>query len=453
MSSKKRNGFTIIEILISVFIIGTVVTGIFGLFVLNIRTNEEAERRVVAVALSNERAEMVRNLPYANVGTQGGIPAGSILQTENIVRNNITYTIRTDIRYVDDPFDGLVTSNPSDTLNIDYKQVRIEVSWSSPTSPLPIVMILQISPPGIEGGTTAGTLIFQALDADGHGIDGASVQLTNTAITPNINITTETDSSGRLVLPGLPPANGSYKLTVSKSGFNTEQTYNTSATFIPNADHAHLSMIAGQVTEKTFAIDSTSTLTINTQEFPLNQPLGLIAYSFKGTKTIGTNNLGELVYEVDQTGTTNSTGTATHTGLIWDSYSFVVNGATTGYDIRETSLLLPVVMNPGSDQNLVVTLGEHQPISLYVSVASPDGLPVDNATVRLFNTSNGYDQILGTGIFGQVYFPGNPDNPTEAIPANGDYTIEISAPGYEPITQTVTIQDTTQLRVSLTPDS
>src|SRR5688572_28869887 len=112
--SFKKNGFTIIEILVTVFIIAIVVTAIFGLFVLNIRTSQEAERRVVATALANERAEMIRNLPYADVGTHGGIPAGEIVPTEVITRNNTTYTVNTDIRYIDDAYDGLVTSNPPD---------------------------------------------------------------------------------------------------------------------------------------------------------------------------------------------------------------------------------------------------------------------------------------------------------------------------------------------------
>lgn len=72
---------------------GTVIVGIFGLFVLGLRSSQEGERRIVGIALANERAEMIRNLPYASVGTTNGIPAGSIAQSETIVRNSNTYTI------------------------------------------------------------------------------------------------------------------------------------------------------------------------------------------------------------------------------------------------------------------------------------------------------------------------------------------------------------------------
>src|SRR3989344_1301397 len=114
-------GFTLIELLIATFIIGTVIVGVFGLFVLGLRSGQEGERRIVGTALANERAEMIRNLPYASVGTVNGIPAGSIPQTETIVRNNNSYTVKTDIRYIDDPFDGTAGGVPHDTLNTDYK--------------------------------------------------------------------------------------------------------------------------------------------------------------------------------------------------------------------------------------------------------------------------------------------------------------------------------------------
>ncbi|MCH8748691.1 type II secretion system protein, partial [Patescibacteria group bacterium] len=223
------NGFTIIELVITTFIIGTMVTGLFGLFVLNLRAAQEAERRVVAIALANERSEMIRNLPYLNVGTVeavGGEPAGTIPQVIVITRNGQPYTVRTDIRYIDDPFDNVVSSgedscgsppcitichvppdNPEnpvtldlvpaaeldahiahgdtmgpcegqeppgdDLLDTDYKQVRIEVSWPSHNEIRPVLILTFVAPPGVEGGELGGTLDFQALNAAGQGVEGA----------------------------------------------------------------------------------------------------------------------------------------------------------------------------------------------------------------------------------------------------------------------------------------
>lgn len=434
-----HRGFTIIELLIATFIIGTVVTGLFGLFVLNLRAAQEGERRLVAIALANERAEMIRNLPYSNVGTSGGIPAGSILQEEVIARPTSTYTVRTDVRYVDDSFDGTAGGAPNDTVNTDYKQARIEVAWQSPSSPAPILLVMVVAPPGVEGGEAAGTLSFQALNAAAAGIPDASLRIVNMATNPTIDVTTNTDNNGRILLPGLPESAGSYELTLTKAGYTSEQTYTETATFIPDTDHAHLSMLQGQVTPKTFSIDLVSEMAIATQDEEL-QPLGNIAYSLRGTKTIGVDETETPVYRLNVQEQTNASGTATHPDIIWDSYDFSIDGLATGYDIKETSMLLPAKVNPGEQADLTVTLVPHTPISLHVTVATPEGLPIDNATVQL--TQVGYDTTLGTGALGQVLFTD--------LPFNADYTLSITAPGWQVFNEVITVTNTTRTRAELT---
>lgn len=449
MSSK--SGFTILEVLITVFIIGTVITGIFGLFILNIRTNREGERRVVALALANERAEMIRNLPYDDVGTEGGIPAGAIKQQETIVRDGLSYTVKTDIRYIDDSFDKLITDSPPDVLNTDYKQARVEASWTAAGGEARTTyVLLQISPQGVEGGTAGGTLLFQALNAIGAAMAGATVTLQNSAANPAVNITTQTDSAGYVVLPGLPPATEQYALTVTKSGFSTEQTYTATSSFTPDVAHRPLTLITGQLTAKTFAIDALSGLNIRTQNTS-QVAVGPVAYSLQGGKTIGTDSLGQPVYLTVRNGTTAANGQATESNLTWDSFDFTIDGAATGYDIKETTFVLPLTLDPGATLDLTATLVPHQERSLHVTVVSPTGVPVDNSMVRLFGGA--YDVMLGTGAVGQVYFPNNPVLPADYIPSNGDYTLEITAPGFQAFTSTVTVTGTSRVRIELVPES
>lgn len=431
-----QKGFTLIELLIATFIIGTVVTGLFGLFVLNLRLAHEGERRVVAIALANERAELIRNLPYQAVGTVGGVPAGSLPQQATIVRNGIAYDIRTDIRYFDDPYDNVA---PTDTLNADYKIARIEVAWPSPSNPSPLLLHLTIAPAGIEGGEAAGTLSFTALNAAGQGVAAAAVEITNAAVDPPITINTQTDNNGRVMLPGLPEYANSYALHVSRDGFTSEKTFDITTDFIPDPDHAHLSMQAGVVTSKTFLIDALSQLTVHTQDEE-ETPLGAIAYSLRGSKTIGTDAAENPIYVTAATVSTNAAGNFTHDDVVWDSFIFAVDGAVTGYDIKETSLLLPLQMDPGEEVTLGVTLVPHTPHSLHVTVASPTGQPVDNASVHL--SGNGFDETLGTGILGQVLF--------SDLPTGGNYAITVDAPGYDPYEGGVSVADTSFLRVDVT---
>ncbi|MFH1354371.1 MAG: carboxypeptidase regulatory-like domain-containing protein [bacterium] len=487
---KAQQGFTLIELLIATFIIGTTLTGVFGLFVLTLRTAQEGERRVAAVALANERVEMVRNLPYVDVGTVGGVPAGSIPQEEEVVRNGVTYTVRTDIRYIDDPFDGQVLdggsgqekitichkpgtssertmevpaaaldahlahgdttgtcdtggegSLPGDEINTDYKQVRVEVNWNHPNSIRSVVFITQVVPQGMEGGELGGTLDFQALNVQGAGVEGATVRIVNDATNPAIDMTTETNAEGRLVLPGLPESADSYELAVSFPGYTSEQTYDATASFYPDNDHSHLSMIVRELTSKTFVIDQVSSLSVTTQDDETGAPLS-VAYSFRGTRTIGVDGNGDSVYVLDDAGQTDEMGQASYENLVWDRYDFSIDGAATGYDIKETSLLLPLTVNPGEVLDMTVKLVPYTLFSLHVTVISPDGLPVDNATVNL--EGQGYNEGEGTGILGQVFF--------DSLPGNGDYDLTVNAPGFQESAQVVAVENSDRVWVELTPN-
>lgn len=490
----RNRGFTIIEVVVTTFIIGVVVTGLFGLFLLSIRSSQENERRVVAVALANERMEMIRNLPYLSVGTSGGVPSGSIAQNEVVTRNNLEYTVKTDIRYVDDPYDGqapgtnqneervTVCHKPGtlaeasleisasaldahiahgdttgacgsgvndgtgagDDYNTDYKQAKVEVSWNGPDNPSPVLLLTIIAPQGVEGAEAGGTLDFLALSAAGDGIPSADVTITNDTVSPAVNIATQTNSEGHVVLPGLPEAVDSYKLSVSKTGYTSEQTYDETPTFIPDTDHSNLSMIQKEVTNKVFSIDQVSSITLTTKD-DTGAILPSIAYTIQGTKTIGTDNNGSPVYVLQESASTDTGGQNQHTDLVWDSYNISIDGDATGYDIKESSEFLPLALSPGQDANIDIVLVPHTPLSLHVSVPdSTTGDPVDNATVHVTGP-NSYDESLGTGAYGQVFFNDLVDT--------GQYTVEITAPGYDIVTQDVQIDASQRIAIELSPSA
>ncbi len=433
-------GFTIIEVVIATFVLGVVVVGVFEFITLTIKSSHDGERRIVATALANEKMEMIRNLPYDSVGTVGGIPNGPIPQTEEVTRNEASYTVTTDIRYYDDPFDGVAGGDPADLLGTDYKIARVEVDWASNFPPSrSVLLITHIAPAGIEGGDSLGTLIFHALNAAGEGVAGAAVHLVNSTISPAVDLTTQTNESGDVVLPGLAVSSGTYELSVSKDGYTSAQTYDATADFIPDVDHSHLTAIAGAVTNKTFSIDLASSLVIRTVD-DTGASLGNIPYALAGTKTIGSDGVGEPVYVLKAEDTTDGSGTFSYEDVVWDTYSFSIDGNATGYDIQETDAVLPLVVSPGNDITLTATLVPHQPFSLHITVIDADNNPIPDASVHA--TREGYDQILETSAYGQVFFD-------DLAGVGGEYTIDITADGYQPYTQLVEIEGTTRITVQM----
>lgn len=428
-------GFTIMEVLISTFVLAVTVVGLSGFITLILKSTHEGQRRIVATALANEKMEMIRNLSYDSVGTVGGIPTGPIAQSEEITRNNSTYTVNTDIRYIDDPFDG---SGSADSVNADYKQARVEVLWDRNLSDRTVLLISQIAPSGVEGGSSLGTLEFQALDATGAGVAGATVHLGNSTVSPVVDLTTFTNNEGTITIPGLEPSIGTYELSVTKNGYTTEQTYDQTSSFIPDADHSHLSSVVSDTTSKTFSIDLASDLTITTKS-DTGVPIGGVPYTISGTKKIGVDGSGQPVYILNRQDTTDPSGTYSYQGMTWDTYSFVIDGAATGYDIKETSVPVPLGINPGTSTNLDVVLVPHEEFTLHVTVVDTAGVPIPNATVRVI--ASGYDQVLSTNQYGQVFF--------SPLPIANNYVVNVDAEGYQQNVQPTSVDGNTRIQVIL----
>lgn len=432
-------GFGLLEVVITTFVVGVVAVGVFSLIALTLKTSADGQRRIIATALANETMETIRNLPYDNVGTVGGVPSGPIAQSQQATRNGSEYTVATDIRYVDDSYDGTAEGTPPDALNTDYKQARVEVSWQSNVSARPVLLITQITPKGIEGGNSLGTLVFQALNAAGAGVAGATVHLVNSQVSPSVDLTTNTNNDGKVTIPGLLASSGAYQLTISKAGYTTEETYTPTGVFTPDTDHSHLTSLAGQITNKTFSIDAVASLVVQTVDALTSAPIGDIAYRITGTKKIGTDENAQPVYVLDANDTTDSSGSHEYQSMVWDSYAILIDGNATGYDIEDTSLPLPLVINPGAEETVVMKLAAHTPLSLHVTVLSSSYEPIENASVHV--TRSGYDETKQTSINGQAFFPGMPDN--------AEYTIEVDAPQYQQSTQQATVDGTVRTQITL----
>src|SRR3990167_10855367 len=100
-----ESGITLIDTLFGTALMLLIFVGIAGGFKLSVDVVTNNKARAGAVALANERMEYIRSLSYNAIGTVGGIPAGTIPQTEPVSLNAVDYTRRTFVSYEDDPGD------------------------------------------------------------------------------------------------------------------------------------------------------------------------------------------------------------------------------------------------------------------------------------------------------------------------------------------------------------
>jgi len=361
--------------------------------------------RITARHLAQEKLETIRNMPYEEVGTQGGIPPGPIAQEETITRNKLTYKVKTTIIFIDDPFDELA---PSDILPTDYKRVRVEVSWQGLTSSgrNPVVFLSDISPKGVETNQGGGTLSIIVFDSNGMPVSQANVSI-NAATTPPVNLNLTTSSNGRIILPGAPPCNSCYQITVSKSGYSSERTYSTSEVANPNKPHQ--TVIAGQLTEISFSIDRVSTLNVTlTRGRDENfQPLANTDFRLTGQKTIGTDTQGNPVYKFDQVFATDNEGHIQIPNLEWDIYTAKPRDSNL-FDLSGSNPYQPFSLAPNSNLNLKIAFSPNSSNSLLITFIDSSSTQVASVSARLTAVGFNQEKVAGdqeSPDWGQTFFP------------------------------------------------
>jgi len=253
-----KNGFSLIEIVIGVALFLIIALGVYGAFRLSVKVVHQSKARITAIMLANERIEEVRNLPYNDIGTVGGIPSGDIPQTENVVKNGVVFTVKTTISYVDDPFDGTA---PDDSVPNDYKRVKVKVFWSGLFEG-EVVSITDVAPKGLESTVGGGNLLVSVFDALGNPISQADIHIANNNVDPQIDVVYQSNDNGQYLVAGAPTSTESYEITVSKSGYSTDRTYGKDE--VVNPLNPHATVLEGQLTQISFSIDKLSKFSIDT---------------------------------------------------------------------------------------------------------------------------------------------------------------------------------------------
>lgn len=409
--SKKR-GFSLIEVLVGAAVFALVAVSIYGSYTGLLRLVNAARTKTVASALANEQFEIIRNLPYSDVGLVSGIPLGKLQHVQSFTRSGATFEATTTIRNIDDPFDGQIGSTTAPDLSpADYKQVSLEIGCSLCKNFQPLVYTTNVSPKSLETTSTNGALFIKVFDANGIPLSGARVQVINASSTPTINIDELTNTQGQLQLVDVPPGANQYQITVSKSGYSTDRTYPPGASGNQNPLKPHATVALQQVTSVSFVIDSVSTFNFSTVQDTCT-PIGNKSFTLSGATLIGTS---PDVLKYSETHTTDGSGNKTVTNLESDTYGATLSSATDV--IKGTIPLLPLVLAPNSTQNVQLVLAPQNPRHLLVTVKDAgSGLPVTDADVRLEIGS--YDTTLVTdrGFLQQTAWEGGSGQGTSTDP-------------------------------------
>jgi len=254
-------GMGLVDAAVGSALVLIVFVALLGLLRTSLLVSSAAKLKAGATAVGTTQMEYIRSLSYDTVGTVGGIPAGPVAQYATTTMNGIPYVVRTLVQYVDDPKDGLGSSD-SNSITTDYKRVRVTVTYLFREEEREVAIVSNVVPPSIESTTGGGTLRINVVNAPGLAVAGASVRVVNPSLSPTVDVTTFTNIDGAALFPGAPTSTD-YQITVTKDGYSTANTYDQDSEN-QSPTPGHLTVAVNQTTASTFAIDLLSTFSIAT---------------------------------------------------------------------------------------------------------------------------------------------------------------------------------------------
>jgi hypothetical protein len=376
----KQKGFTIIEVVVSIGIFAVLAMSAYGLYTTIFNAIIYYRGQATVSALAGQYLEVARNLPYSEVGTENGNPHGPLPDSPsplNLTFNGINYQVYYVVNALHDVAD----------INIgvqDYKQVKLYVKNMSTGKANSFVTT--VAPISLASMGSGGVLSVQVINKAWQPVPGAVVNIINTDITPNINLTRTSGDDGKWIEIGLPP-DSNYHIIATKNGYSADQTY--SADQYPSAPNLDAIVLQGQVTQTTFIIDRLSNLVFYALDQTC-QPISDVEVNTQGAKTISPG-----VPKFDETYTSGASGAispestsscssscgADSCCLEWDTYTPALTGST--YMVYGTSPVQSVNLLPDSSQNFNLILGPNTTNSLLTVVKDVSGNPIEGATVEL----------------------------------------------------------------------
>jgi prepilin-type N-terminal cleavage/methylation domain-containing protein len=471
-----RSGFTLIESIVALAVFSILVVTFYNIFIQSATHLNNSKMRRAAVALSNERMEHFRNLPYDRIGTVENAPFGDIVDDEIVTVNNMQFRVISSVFFIDDPTDG---SAPTDVLFEDYKRISVTVVWgpgagsgvakgdaeyAQEYGSKRVHLISQFVPPGgMETVATGGILSINVLDTDANPIENAFVTIYDRV--RDATVTALTDGTGNYMYIGAPVCEHCYEISVEKDQYETVATgpVYDGAIQIYDPRFIHQSVIAGELTTAVIQIDRVSELKIITKDV-FGNIISDVDGEINGGRALGTDptNAGAIVYNFDAIFVTDANGEyavdtdTDNDGDVDNSdktnpgpYFFTINEpdyvlwkAVPG-DILERNKTNVLAGTTGS-ADLILLDKEYD--SAWFRVVDIDGVPIDLATVQLKNATLGYDVSLQTDMYGYVFFP---ENATDVLENGKTYDVVVNATGYEELTDTIVIDKLTQQELIL----
>jgi prepilin-type N-terminal cleavage/methylation domain-containing protein len=377
VGNRSQSGYTLVEVMMALFIIAVIATSIFTLFTALVNSSLLMKRKSVALSLATSQMEYLKSLPYDSLAVSGGsiVASSYIPATTQATISGTRYTITTSINYADEAYDGCgsyptqalkekycrnypppasapaTDSNPGDT-----KVVHVKVADT--TGMVLSDVDTQIAARVAETASSTGALFVHVVDDNGNPLPGATVRVTNSTTSPTVDATDATDQNGIAIFYALPPDTTQFDYVVSASlaGYSSLFTISPSGSLQPI--YSNVKIFAQQSSYVTLELRpmAPESLLIETVDTNGN-PLGNVTLYAKGgykkyTSSTNTNYYYDNVSPADIRVTTDASGIAVLESLVPGPYYFCGDGGTTSCAIGGTQYHMAAAVPYGGDSAL-----------------------------------------------------------------------------------------------------
>ncbi|HVS58659.1 MAG TPA: prepilin-type N-terminal cleavage/methylation domain-containing protein [Candidatus Saccharimonadales bacterium] len=365
-----EEGFTMVELAIALVIFAVVSVSFFALYISLVHSTVIAQREAVALTIATNQMEYLRTQPYDQLVV--GSPT-----TSTKTEYGVKYTITTEIKYVDDAYDGCgsypdtttekalcrnyppPTGSATDGNPQDYKQIHVSVTDN--TGDNLASQDTYVASKVSETASSTGALFVKVVDGSGNALSGASVEVKNTTVSPTVDETLTSDSNGLVAFYGLTPDSGyDYVVTASDSGYSTLSTIAPSGTLQPTYPSQKILTQQSSYVTLTLKQQGTNSLAIETTDVNGN-PLGNASISLKGgyKKYTDTSN---TTYYYNGTASTDSSGLGSLQNLVPGPYYFCGDNGDSGCKVGGSTYYLAAAVPYGGGSPLeAIAVPEYDP--------------------------------------------------------------------------------------------
>lgn len=409
----QQDGFTMMETLMAIFLIVLAFTSILPVYfsLTSYLTNNRLKAEAGAVAARD--MEGIRAASYDDVGLVVGNPSGIFHAEKNESRaNGGSFSIYTNIQWVDEPFDGTAAAG-TDPMPNDYKLATVQVFETGKTTIL-ATLTSNIARESEEQPITGGNILVKTVRSDGTTpISDVNIDITTG---PSAPLSNWTGTDGTTIFAQITPSVtvGDYALRASKTGYIVridQEIQNTTVVF-------------GQTRMLTFIMDVAGHLQVN-----LRDVNGAVIQK-PSTLELSNADIGVVSYNA-------TTGYFEFTELLPGNYE--VKGSAAGFAASEAVVTTVVA---GELTTVNITLEALPTGRLHLETFdSVSGLHLGNCAVKLTNQTNALITNAVTDGNGLL------DIDIEVA----TYTVDITHIGYQPWTGSAAIEfnTTTNLNASL----